>query len=139
MSSAWAASPAYCALFAKEFTRYATVESQGSIRSAHVHDRAYHKCLNLDDEPLLPTAYADPGGTSREPFAAIEGSFAPDEAAPEAQQQLSEHDGDSQVQSGHAIGSREWRAWCSAHFPNSFDPETGTVVPHATGVRTMCR
>lgn len=143
MSSAWAASPVYCALYAKEFARFAAVDSQGSVPTARLHDRAYHKCLNLDDEPLLPTAYADPGGdTSREPFAAVEGSFeptadGPDEAAPFEPQPQSAENG--QAKSGHAMWSPEWREWCSARFPNSFDPKTGTVVPYKTGVRTTCR
>jgi hypothetical protein len=60
VSAASAASPAYCALYAKEFTVHAAIESQGSIPPDYLRDRAYHKCLNMDDEPLLPAAYADP-------------------------------------------------------------------------------
>jgi hypothetical protein len=75
VSAASAASPAYCALYAREFVMRAAVESQGSIPPKHIHDRAYHKCLNMDDEPLLPTAYADPAtdGTGG-PFVLDEGS-----------------------------------------------------------------
>lgn len=54
-----AASPTYCALFAKEFVEQASQGKQ-SPPSKLVHDRAYHKCLNLDEEPQLPTAYRDP-------------------------------------------------------------------------------
>jgi hypothetical protein len=49
------------------------VDSQGSIPPSRIHDRAYHKCLNMDDEPLLPTAFADPGtGGTGGPFALVE-------------------------------------------------------------------
>jgi hypothetical protein len=41
--------------------------------------------------------------------------------------------------SGLPVGSPEWKAWCQEHFPNSFDPETGTIVPNSTGVRTACK
>jgi len=146
-AAAWAASPVYCALYAKEFVKHATVESQGSISPTRIHDRAYHKCLNMDDEPLLPTAYADPGsnGTGG-PFSLVEGSKEPaedvaKESTVKAAAALSpEPELESAgARSGHAMWSTEWRAWCSQHFPNSFDPKTGTVVPYKTGVRTTCR
>jgi len=145
--AAWAASPVYCALYAKEFVKHAAVESQGSISSTRIHDRAYHKCLNMDDEPLLPTAYADPGSDGTDgPFSFVEGASDPAEkATKESAVRAGAASGPEQAPvsagtgSGHAMWSTEWRAWCSQHFPNSFDPETGTVVPYKTGVRTTCR
>ena len=40
--------------------------------------------------------------------------------------------------SGYATWSPEWRDWCAEHFPNSFDPKTGTIMPYKTGVREPC-
>jgi len=145
---AMAASPTYCALYAKEFVKHAAIDSQGSVPASRIHDRAYHKCLNMDDEPLLPTAYVDPGNDrSGAPFAAIEEAYQTGDGAPqgdagpepsfETTAALEPEEG--APRSGHAMGSPEWRAWCSRRFPNSFDPETGTVVPYKTGVRTVCR
>ena len=157
--AASAASPAYCALYAKEYARHAMSDSQGSVPETHVHDRAYSKCLNMDDEPPLPTAYVDPqqdgiGG----PFVeAEEGSVGdgPEIVAdePTAPQENLEQASWNEIAtpapksnrggkfsgSGLPAGSPEWKAWCQEHYPNSFDPETGTVVPSATGVRTACR
>lgn len=145
--AAWAASPVYCALYAKEFVKHAAVESQGSIPPMRIHDRAYHKCLNMDDEPLLPTAYADPGSEGADGlFSFVEGANEPTEKATKRSAvETSAAPGpelppdSSGRSSGYAMGSPEWRAWCSQHFPNSFDPKTGTVVPYKTGVRTICR
>jgi hypothetical protein len=162
VGSASAASPAYCALYAKEYARQATAESQGSLSPTHVHDRAYSKCLNMDDEPPLPTAYVDPqqdgiGG----PFVE-EGSIAaePEVVAPEVvaaepdapKENLEQANWNEMAQpaakpkrtgkwsgSGFETGTPEWKNWCQEHFPNSFDPETGTIVPSATGVRTACK
>jgi hypothetical protein len=154
--TAWAASPTYCALYAKEFVKHAAVDSQGSIPPSRLRDRAYHKCLNMDDEPLLPTAYADPGndGTGG-PFALVEKAYAPaaderggdtaakpaieDTAAVQPEPAPIMAQKNTQTRSGRAMWSPEWRAWCSQHFPNSFDPKTGTIVPYKTGVRTICR
>ena len=163
--SASAASPAYCALYAKEYARQATADSQGSLSPTHVHDRAYSKCLNMDDEPPLPSAYVDPqqdgiGG----PFVEEgDGSGTPDVTTDVTMQQdvvLEPEDGAEPIEqtasieaaqparskrsgarsgSGFTPGSAEWKNWCQEHFPNSFDPETGTIVPSATGKRTACK
>jgi hypothetical protein len=37
------------------------------------------------------------------------------------------------------MGSAEWKNWCAQHFPKSFDPKTGTIIPLKTGKRTLCR
>jgi hypothetical protein len=154
--TAWAASPVYCALYAKEYVKQATVDSQGSIPPNRIYDRAYYKCLNMDDEPQLPTAYADPGSEgSGGPFALVEKVYAPasgdagadavakpateDTAALEPEPAPVKAHESAGRGSGYAMWSREWRAWCSQHFPNSFDSKTGTIVPYKTGVRTICR
>jgi hypothetical protein len=157
IGAASAASPAYCALYAKEYVRHAAVDSQGSVPSTLIHDRAYHKCLNLDDEPLLPTAYTDPqtdgiGGpfvmeegstdagnlnaaeaTTEEPAIGETAALESDPQPAKAKRRAGGWSG-----SGFAMWSPEWKAWCAEHFPNSFDPETGTIVPYDTGVRTAC-
>jgi hypothetical protein len=163
--TASAASPSYCALYAKEYARFAVSDSQGSVSETHVHDRAYSKCLNMDDEPPLPTAYVDPaedgiggpfvpveeGSVGEGPDVAVE---TPDMAvdAPAVPQENLEKTTWNEMAvptkpkrtgkwsgSGLPAGSPEWQAWCQEHFPNSFDPATGTVVPSATGVRTACK
>jgi hypothetical protein len=160
--AASAASPAYCALYAKEFARHAAFDSQGSLPPDLIHDRAYHKCLNLDDEPVLPTAYTDPA-TDGGRFVLDEGSadtalndsFAAEEpvadepvadepkveqiAALEADPQPVEKRTGKWTGSGYAMWSPEWKAWCAEHFPKSFNPATGTIIPYKTGVRSECR
>ena len=68
-SSAWAASPAYCALYAREFARLAaaapvTPDTPDALLARQ--DQAYYRCLNLDEEPRLPSAsaYFRPDGTA---------------------------------------------------------------------------
>lgn len=152
--AALAASPTYCALYAKEFVKHATGDSQGPVPTDRTHDRAYHKCLNMDDEPVLPTAYfdadADADGVGG-PFVADEGSIdsgtgdgdlgggtmaaaEPDPRPVKLQKSSGKWRG-----VGLPAGSPELRAWCEEHYPNSYDPDTGTVVPYDTGVRTACR
>lgn len=158
--AASAASPTYCALYAKEYVRFAVSDSEGNLPGSHVQDRAYAKCLNMDDEPPLPTAYVDPaqdgiggpfvpleeGDAGQGPDIAVDEPAAPQQnleqaawnemtvAPPKAKRSGGTFSG-----SGLPSGSPEWRAWCQQHFPNSFDPETGTVVPSSTGVRTACK
>jgi hypothetical protein len=57
---AWAASPAYCELYANEFVQLAAQSGTARIAPEHIRERAYHICLNTDDEPVVPTYYADP-------------------------------------------------------------------------------
>jgi hypothetical protein len=159
--AASAASPAYCALYAKEFARHAAFDSQGALPPELIHDRAYHKCLNLDDEPVLPTAYTDPttdGGRfvldQGSADSGLDDTFA---AEPAVDEQVAEEPKAEQTAalesdpqparkrtgtwsgSGYAMWSPEWEAWCSEHFPKSFDPATGTIIPYKTGVRSECR
>jgi hypothetical protein len=147
--TASAASPSYCALYAKEYARFAMSNSQGGVPETHVHDRAYSKCLNMDDEPPLPTAYVDPaqdgiggpfvpveeGSAGEAPRKNLEKTTWNETPAPVAKPKNS----GKWSGSGHPAGSPEWRAWCQEHFPNSFDAATGTIVPSATGVRTACK
>jgi len=143
-----AASPAYCALYAKEYARHAALEGQGSAPTDFVHDRAYHKCLNLDDEPALPTAYTEAEAAAiGGPFVPIEEEGSADAAseaastatpASAAATRTSSAGSGERGSSGLVRWSAEWKAWCKAHYPNSFDEATGTVIPLDTGKRRLC-
>jgi hypothetical protein len=159
--AASAASPVYCALYAKEYAKQAAADSQGSLSPDRVHDRAYYKCLNMDDEPMLPTAYADePASGVGGPFVEEEGSAgslvedvavdAPVVDATAVDETIVKETASLEPSvvpkrngkrsgSGFAMGSPEWKNWCAQHFPKSFDPTTGTIIPLKTGKRTACR
>lgn len=157
-----AASPDHCAVYAEAFAKHATVASLENVDADFVRDRLYHKCLNMDQEPALPAADVDPsaeeiGGSfdpDEEPIAsiledaaaespsvnatAIDEAIVKQTAALEAEQSASARRSGQWTGSGYAMWSPEWRAWCAEHFPRSFDPKTGTVVPHKTGKREPC-
>jgi hypothetical protein len=151
--NASAASPTYCAIFAREYLKQATELGDSAMPLRHIHDRAYSKCLNMDDEPPLPTAYTDPdedgvGG----PFIAADDADVPsgaetavDENRVKQTARLETRAASSKpkrgkfVGSGLPPGSPQWRDWCASHYPNSFDPATGTIIPLTTGKRTPCR
>ena len=151
-AAALAASPTYCALYAKEFVKHATTDSQGTVSTDRTHDRAYHKCLNMDDEPVLPTAYFDAEGEGvGGPFVADQGAIDSGTGdgdlgrgtmaavAPDPRPAKRQNSSGAWRGSGLPAGSPELQAWCEEHFPNSYDPDTGTVLPYDTGVRTTCR
>ena len=163
VGSAAAASPDYCAVFAKEFAAQALPENEGNLSADLVHDRLYHKCLNMDEDPALPTAYTAPrpdgvgrslveGGQSVESILEDATSEAPtvdataiDEAMVKRTAAIENDAPNVQARrtgkwrgSGYAMGSPEWRDWCAEHFPNSFDPKTGTIMPYETGKREPC-
>jgi hypothetical protein len=163
VDSAAAASPDYCAVFAKEFAAQALSENEGNLSADLVHDRLYHKCLNMDEEPALPTAYAAPqsdgvgrslvedeqsteaileDATAEAPTVdatAIDEALVKRTAAMEndAKKTPARREG-RWSGSGYAMWSSEWRDWCAEHFPNSFDPKTGTIMPYKTGKREPC-
>jgi hypothetical protein len=41
--------------------------------------------------------------------------------------------------SGAAPWTPEWKAWCARNFPNSWDPQTGTVLNYGSDRRELCR
>lgn len=130
-----AASPVYCALYAKELVKHGAAENQAGLSEENVYDRAYYRCLNLDDEPALPETIAGPDGPGiGGPYVEEASTIAPDRPPMKAKAHGKKWRG-----SGLAAWSTEWTKWCAEHFPNSFDPKTGTVIPYETGVRTMCR
>jgi hypothetical protein len=56
--TATAASPAYCALYAREYA-IDTVQPAAALGLRQsVEDQAYYRCLNQDEDPPLPTASA---------------------------------------------------------------------------------
>jgi hypothetical protein len=143
--TAQAASPEYCALFAREYANQAVATSGSTAPpDPRVQDRAFYKCLNLDEEPELPrkSAYF---GTDLDSETPIEQGSAEDAGGPAAEPSAATATAQATParRSGRRRGSGldpwtpEWRAWCESHFPNSFDPETGTVLPYS-GSRRFC-
>jgi len=135
-SEAPAASPTYCAIYAKAFSQQQAM--QGGEDGDMSELRAYHKCLNLDDEPAMPeTAFSDPqeGGIGG-PFVEVgqEEAGAPEQVADATPRPAAS----GRRGSGLVAWSAEWREWCRSHYPKSFDPETGTVMPLDTGKRQFC-
>jgi hypothetical protein len=163
VGSAPAASPDYCAVYAKEVARQALPANEGTPSADRIHDRLYHKCLNMDEEPALPTAYTEtpPDGVGRSLVedgesaasiledAAAEAPTVDATAIDEAMVKRTAAIEDDRPEapairkgrwrgSGYAMGSPEWKNWCAEHFPKSFDPRTGTVIPLKTGIREPC-
>jgi len=146
--AAQAASPAYCALYAREYANQMVQEGAAPGMAVSVQDQAYYRCLNRDEEPAMPTASAyfgtDVTGTPALLGTISEGDISledepPAAASPAPAQTTTAADETS-------VGSRsrrvpwtpEWVAWCSSHFPNSFDLKTGTVIPYRSNRREFC-
>ena len=150
--SALAASPAYCALYAREYASArigSPVPGDAVGALQRVEDQAYYRCLNQDEEPQFPTtsAYfgqpldditgstADTGG----PFQAIQSgtdSSVTTSAAPAAAPVAPAlKPAAKPVQVASAGGyhgaptpwTPEWVTYCKAHY-RSFDPVTGYVL-----------
>jgi hypothetical protein len=141
-----AASPAYCALYAREYTAQFTTGSNADEAMASEYkilEQAYYQCLNMDIEPEFPdtSVYYGAGlddilGGLAAPLEGVaEGDTSADdplaEPAPEpkpAATQVARRSGGRG--SGLEAWTPEWEAWCKGHFPNSFNPEDGTVKPY---------
>ena len=165
-TGAYAASPDYCALYSREYAKeYARLSGKDSAPDAaqHIQDRAFYKCLNLDEDPALPSAsaYVDIGD-EQVAEADTEGALAegdaadqditPDTDAPAATAVAPEPKAEPAKKvtktasvaksthrgSGLKAWSPEWKAWCQKHFPNSFDPETGYILPYE-GEKMLCK
>ena len=158
-ATAMAASPDYCAIYAEELMKYARPATSGGLTVEHIHDRLYHKCLNMDEEPALPTAYAEtpPDSTRGSPAVSDQSvaSILQDAEAKSPTVDATAIDETIVKQtaaiedppvtrkgkwrgSGYARWSPQWRDWCAEHFPNSFDPQTGTIIPYKTETREPC-
>jgi hypothetical protein len=158
-TGASAASPAYCALYAREYTAQFTTGSDADAAMASeykIQEQAYYQCLNMDVEPEFPdtSVYFGTGlndilvglGGPQEGVAEGDASFeeplqaaAPEEAAPAAEPAATQTASRSSRR-GNSLEpwTPEWEAWCKAHFPNSFDPNDGTVKPYDEP-RRFCR
>ena len=157
-TAAEAAAPAYCALYAREYAnQFTAAAGQPEGAEQRIQDEAYYRCLNQDQEPELPatSAYAwtelDAGARGgpfeplvRKPDSTTTASIpasagAADGADPVPPKPVA---GAAPKRTYHGSGltawSPEWKAWCHAHFPNSFDENTGTVVP-PNSPRIFCR
>lgn len=161
---AFAASPDYCALYArelaKEFVRTAA-SAAGTPIEQRIQDQAFYKCLNMDEEPQLPqaSAYADiddDGGIGGPMIELPEGegdaatAVEPEpKAAPAPPKKPVAAKKPTTKVASSAPGKRrgsglepwtpEWRAWCSKHFPNSFNANTGTILPLESNQRVFCK
>lgn len=57
--SALAAPPAYCALYAREYAnQFAEAAGEKPDSEPKIQDEAYYRCLNMDQEPQMPTTSA---------------------------------------------------------------------------------
>ncbi|MHA1158325.1 MAG: hypothetical protein ACTSP2_06220 [Alphaproteobacteria bacterium] len=146
-TSVEAASPDYCAFYAREYVAQFKLGADEATLARDLGDQAYFRCLNLDRAPALPeqSAYAgspfDAGSPASE-FVAQGDSYMPAEDTdmqPEIAELLLEEIPPTEIvvatpapqrsRSGLKPWSAEWRSWCERHFPNSFDPSTGYVRP----------
>ncbi len=139
--TALAASPAYCALYAREYAHQSTPFGAAS-GTASVEDVAYYRCLNSDQEPPLPrgSAYF---GTSIGRYPVDTGESNPSQNSDDDPHRIASTA--STILAARPLGrsrltpgTAEWTDWCSSHYPNSFDPNTGTIVPSDTGKREFC-
>ena len=146
-TAAEAASPAYCALYAREYANQMVQEGAAPGITVSVQDQAYYRCLNRDEEPAMPTASAyfgaDVSGAPALLGTISEGDVSLDDEEPAVS---APRPAATASATQTAVGSRsrrvpwtpEWVAWCSSHFPNSFDLKTGTVIPYQSNRREFC-
>jgi len=149
--TAEAASPAYCALYAREYANQMVQKDAAPGMAVSVQDQAYYRCLNRDEEPALPAASAY-FGTDVTGERALLGTISEgdislnDEEPVVTAPQPAPAPAATATATQTTVGSRsrrvpwtpEWVAWCSSHFPNSFDLETGTIIPYETNRREFC-
>lgn len=164
MSTADAAPPAYCALYAREYAnQFSSAIGKPDGSEQRIQDEAYYRCLNQDENPAMPMTSAYSGtdvegdGGVGGPLEEVTGegdASPPDEAVPveEAKATAAAEPGPkaepeppkkvAEVRRGYTSGAEpwtpEWRAWCKKHFPNSFDEKTGTILPYG-GKRQLCK
>jgi hypothetical protein len=149
-----AASPAYCALYAREYANQMVQAGAPAGMAVSVEDQAYYRCLNQDEDPALPTASAyfgtDVDGTGDGSLDVIsegdasEGDTvaAPDvtdQPMPKAHTAVKTAPSKGRQRGGTLVAwSPEWVAKCKKYYPNSFDPETGMVLPYHASKRRFC-
>ena len=160
-----AASPAYCALYAREYAaaRVGTpLPQDASSALQRLGDQAYYRCLNMDQEPEFPATSAYFGASEEEILG--ETASATDVGGP----LLDIGEGDAAVGDETAVNpdgspatppaattppktrvanaapagsglkpwSPEWTAWCKAHY-RSFNSTTGMVLTFS-GEKRLC-
>jgi hypothetical protein len=132
-TAAYAASPQYCAFYAREYSRQFSLGVQEAQTELDIADQAYYRCLNQDEDPPLPENSSYMG----ENEAATGGPFIPVAKSTEADSPVVPVDpapepaGGLTSRSGLKPWSTQWASWCQEHFPNSFDVETGFVRPYS--------
>jgi hypothetical protein len=151
MAEALAASPAYCALYAREYAQqFIEPATPASSATQQVQDQAYYRCLNLDENPEFPATSAYFGADADDLLAGdlltavSQGDISEDDldtAAPaDADVAQTASTATTRRRPGRGSGydpwTPEWVAWCEAHY-RSFDPDTGYVKTYA-GVRKLC-
>lgn len=151
-----AASAAYCALYAREYAgaRVASSDLDNALSARQrLEDQAFSRCLNLDVEPEFPATSVYYGAAVEEIIGVTpemaEGDASFDDETPVAADPAPKPK--TQVVASNATPARsgdggklkawspEWRDWCASHYPNSFDPKTGTVLPFDSTTRAFCR
>jgi hypothetical protein len=158
-----AASPAYCALYAREYAIETVQPGAAAGMLQSVQDQAYYRCLNQDEDPPLPKtsayagapvektatleAIAKPADAARTADTAKTGVTIPAETAPAPKPRptvVAQAGPTPGAKNGRNRGSgltpwtQAWASWCQKHFPNSFDPKTGTILPYDTQKREFC-
>lgn len=147
-SSAMAASPEYCAVYA-----HASADPQGAASASaddtdalkRAYDKAYYECLNLDDEPKLPVDFADrgldnPGVGEGDLSVDDEKVIKPEKKASAKIKKTASIDKPAKRKkwkSGYEAWTPEWSKWCEANY-KSFDPKTGTYNSYS-GEQKFCR
>lgn len=151
-----AASPAYCALYAREYAGArigAPVTNDDASALQRIEDQAYYRCLNQDEAPQFPTTSAyfgapldditGAGTHTGGPFQALQihpaaktvESSADSGTTPAAARGVQV----AMASPGHghgAVGSVQWVSWCKAHY-RSFDTATGSVLTFS-GEKKQC-
>jgi hypothetical protein len=142
-----AASPGYCALYAREYAvaRIAPTSAGNALGARQrLEDQAFNRCLNLDIEPDFPATSVYYGATAEDIVGVIaegdasygdETLIADPAPAPKPKKQIASAVGRGDL----TPGTSSWRNWCADHYPNSFDPNTGTVLPFGNQSRVPCR
>jgi hypothetical protein len=150
--TASAASPAYCALYAREYANQMVDVGASAKVAINLQDQAYYRCLNQDEDPALPTASAYFGSEVENPAPArslatiAKGKPSPSdtkrasggEASPPQKASLVAATSSGGRSRGLVRWSPQWVAKCKKYYPNSFDPKTGTVLPYHASSRRMC-
>lgn len=134
-----AASPQYCAFYAREYSRQFSLGTSEAQTEIEIENQAYYRCLNQDEDPPLPEESAYSGDNLGSPSATVSQGDADDygEVLSDPTATLAVRQESRTTRSGLAPWSVEWVSWCRKHFPNSFDDATGFVLPFR-GRRSFC-